>query len=156
MKKGLDAVKKFIVSNNINAKILEFEISTETVSKAASAAGIHIENVLKTLLMKSDKGLLAIMVCGERKVDYNKVKKFLKIKKIRFLKPEEIELYTPFEVGGVSPLFSKIYDFHIILDEQCLENNYVTLGGGDNYHLVEISLRDLVNVLNPQIADVSK
>lgn len=154
--RGVKIVEDFIKEKNLKADILEFEVSTETVSKAAEAVGISHRSILKTLLMKTDEKLLAVLICGERRADYKKIKKIVKSRRLKMLTPDEIELYTPFKIGGVSPLFNKIFDFHRVIDENCFENEFVILGGGDDHHLVKISLKKLIGVLDPLIADVTR
>jgi Cys-tRNA(Pro)/Cys-tRNA(Cys) deacylase len=153
---GVDVVKNFLEKRGVRVQFLEFEISTETVLQAAEAVGVEPSSILKTLLMKADDKLVIAMVCGLKRIDYNKMKKILKVKKIRFLYPDEVEKYTPFEIGGVSPFFEEVFKFKIVLDNECLNNKEVILGGGDSFHLIKIDVTSLLDIFNPLIADISK
>lgn len=155
MYRGLMAVKKVIEEHRLRAEILEFEVSTDTVLSAALAVSVDCNSILKTVLAVGDGQLIACLVCGLKRVDFEKVRRLVGVKKVRMMRPDEIERYTPFKVGGVSPLFPEIANFKVLMDKGCFNVNEVILGGGDEFHLVRISVDELLKFIKPVVADIT-
>jgi len=151
-----DTVEEFIRRYGISGFIRRFELPVETVEGASQVTRAAPSDILKTIVVNYGSGFATIVVPGDRRVDLKKVSQVLEAKRVRLAKPDEVRAVTGFEVGGVSPLSECVRrNTKVVFDTRVLAKNFVWCGGGDRYSLAYVSVRSLVEVLNPLIADVS-
>jgi len=150
-----DSVEDFIARYGINAMVREFSEGVETVEKASQLCGAKPSEIIKTLIVIVDGEPIAVIVSGNKRLNYKKLSMVLNARNVRMAKPEEVEKYTGFEVGAISPLSECIKRFKIVMDREVLSNTNVWCGGGKKNRLAFVKVKDLLNVLNPIIADIS-
>ncbi|RLE53830.1 MAG: hypothetical protein DRJ26_02900 [Candidatus Methanomethylicota archaeon] len=153
---GIDLVKKFIKDKGVKAEILLFQGTVESVEKASIASGVKPSQIIKTLLLKANGEVIAVLLPGNKRLDYKKLKAQLKARKVRLLYPEEVKKISGMNIGEVSPLTHAISKLKIIADTAVQELGEVLVGGGSIKSLVKIEAQDLIKTLNPKIGDISK
>jgi Cys-tRNA(Pro)/Cys-tRNA(Cys) deacylase len=150
-----DSVEDFITRHGINAIVREFSEGVETVEKASQLCGAKPDEIIKTLIVIVDGEPVAVIVPGNKRLNYKKLSMVLNARNIRMAKPEEVEKYTGFEVGAVSPLSECIKKFKIVMDREILSKTNIWCGGGEKNSLAFVKVKDLINLLSPMIADIS-
>jgi len=151
-----DTAEGFIRRHGISGFIRRFESPVETVEGASQVTGAAPSDIVKTIVVSYSDGFATIIVPGDRRVDLKKVSRVLGVERVRLAKPDEVRAATGFEVGGVSPLSECVRrNTKVVLDARVLAKDFVWCGGGDRYSLAYISVRSLVEALNPLVADVS-
>ena len=115
-----------------------------------------MNSIVKTLIVTADKKPYAVMVGGDKKLDYGKLRKQLKCKKVRLAQRSEVKEITGFDVGEVCSLSYTLEKIPKIMDEEIVNKDIVLTGGGSQYTLVKIKVKDLLKVLSPIIANISK
>ena len=153
---GVDRVSRFIEKRGLKAKILHFKRTVETVRTASEASGYPPGSILKTLLVVADGDLYAVVLPGDKRLDFKKLAKHLEAGRVRMATPDEIRRATGLEPGEVSPLIDELARLKIIVDKSATSKGKVLVGGGSLNTLVEIEVDELVKALNPEVADVSK
>lgn len=150
-----DDVEVFIARYRIGAVLREFSDTVETVEKASQLSGARPSSIIKTLLVMVDGKPVAVILPGDRRLNYRKLSAVLNAKSIRMANPDEVKRYTGFEVGAVSPLSECIKRLVVVADSTLLTLDVIWGGGGKRNRLVVMSSRDLINVLRPVTADIS-
>jgi prolyl-tRNA editing enzyme YbaK/EbsC (Cys-tRNA(Pro) deacylase) len=151
-----DSVEEFVKRYGVVGYIRRFELPVETVENASQVAGADPSDIVKTIIVSYGSGYAAIIVPGNCRVDLKKVSQVLGVGKVRLARPNEIRELTGFDVGGVSPLSECTRrNTKVVLDTRVLAKSFIWCGGGDRYSLAYVSVRSLVEVLNPLVADVS-
>mgnify|MGYP000220983532 FL=1 len=153
---GVMKVKEFIKMRKLRAEVLEFRESVESVSKASKASGMPPDTIIKTLIVLADDRPYAVLLLGNYRLSLKKLRKFLGVKTVRLAKPDEVGEIVGLKPGEVSPLIDSIAKLSVIVDEKVLKKDMVLVGGGSIHHLVKISVKELISVLKPIIADVSE
>lgn len=150
-------VAEVIAEGGLRAQILEFTDTVETVHKASKLAKEHPERIVKTILVKTEKGeYLSLIVRGDRRIDNSKLKAYLGCE-ARLATAGEVLEVLKVPLGAVSPLLKGISTIRKIVDPKILEEEYVICGGGSLKTLVKIVTEDLIKSLNgPEIVDVFK
>jgi prolyl-tRNA editing enzyme YbaK/EbsC (Cys-tRNA(Pro) deacylase) len=144
--------KLLLTSKQVWHRFIEFMEPVKTVEQAAKK--VQVEKIAKSIVMvDSDGSFLLAIVPAKSKVSYRKIKSLLAIKDVRLASADEVLKHSGYPAGGVSP-FNKIT--HILLDPQVLENKTAIVGGGDVDKLMEVKTKDIVDILNPRIADISQ
>ena len=133
-------------------RFIEFDESVKTVEQAAKK--VQAEKIAKTIVMVDANGEpLVAIVQALSKISYRKLKGLLSVRDVRLANAQEVLEYSGYPVGGVPP-FNKIK--RILLDQQVLQKETAIVGGGDVNKLVEIRTKDIVTILEPIVADISK
>ncbi len=151
----LGKVVKFISCRGIKAEVMYFKSKVTSVRTASKASGFPEEKILKTLIVLGDNKPYAVILPGERKLDFEKLRDKIGVRECRLATPREVEEITGFRPGEVSPLTEEVGKLTLLIDSSALGRGEVLVGGGSNYALVKISVDELVKTLNPLVVDVS-
>ncbi len=156
MRSNVNTIEEFIKSENINAEILRFKGKVISVDMASKVSGFPKDKIIKTLIVIADGKPYAILLSGDKMLDYGKLRKLLKCKKVRLARREEVMKVTGFDVGEVSPLSPSLEHIPKVADSNILSKDIVLIGGGSHYALIKIRTEELIRAISPVIADVSK
>ena len=86
----------------MEARILEFPVSSATVAEAALAVGTQEQRIAKTLSFLLERGPILVVAAGDAKVDNKKFKAAFH-KKASMLKADELTELIGHPAGGVCP-----------------------------------------------------
>lgn len=127
-------------------------ISVDDVIKFAKE-DINPKEICKTIVLKDDEGdKLALLLLGDRRVDFKKARKPIG-GKLRIASFDEVKEATGVEPGAVCPLLLQI---PLFVDEGGLSRKRINFGSGDHLYGIEIRSRDLAKVVDYKLADVSE
>ena len=128
-------LERFIRANGINARLIKTG-KASTVNEAARELKCRKDQIIKSIVLISEKGdAVVAIVDGISRVDTEKIGKIIK-EKVRIAERDEVERLTGFPAGGVPPVG---HGCQTLIDSGVFRNNVVYGGGGDEYHLIEIS-----------------
>ncbi|MBR5225156.1 MAG: YbaK/EbsC family protein, partial [Clostridia bacterium] len=99
---AIDKVRAFFAARGMEARIVEFEVSSATVELAAVAVGCEPCRIAKSLSFMVDGGAVLIVAAGDARVDNKKFKAQF-AQKAKMLTPEEALELVGHAVGGVCP-----------------------------------------------------
>ncbi len=151
---GVKSVLAQFKEGNWPLEVIEFEVSTATVTLAAEALGVEPGRIAKTMALRlKDKDIL-ILAKGDVKLDNKKFKAFFG-SKARFIKSDEVEAVTGHPIGGVCP-FGLAQKMEIYLDESLKIYDVVYPAGGTPASAVKIDLDTLEKVTDARWTDVCK
>src|SRR2546422_10946186 len=146
-----ETLRTTLVSKGIWHRFIEFDESVRTVEEAARK--VSADRIIKSIvLIGSDKKPILAILPAKNRISYKKIKTLLKVKDVRLAQPDEVLEQSGYPVGGVPP-FNKIT--RILLDPTVQRNTKSIAGGGDPDTLVELETRDILEFLDPIIADFS-
>ncbi|HZY46738.1 MAG TPA: YbaK/EbsC family protein [Candidatus Bathyarchaeia archaeon] len=146
-----EILKATLVSKGIWHRFIEFDDPVRTVEEASRK--VPADRIIKSIvLIGSDKKPVLAILPAKNKISYKKIKTLLKVKDVRLAQSDEVLEFSGYPVGGVPP-FNKID--RILLDPTIQRNARSIAGGGDPDKLVELETRDLLEFLDPIVADFS-
>jgi len=146
-----ESLRTTLVSKGIWHRFIEFDEPVRTVEEAARK--VSADRIIKSIvLVGSDKKPILAILPAKNRISYKKIKTLLNVKDVRLAQPDEVLEHSGYPVGGVPP-FNKIS--RILLDPTVQRNARSIAGGGDPDKLVELETRDLLEFLDPIIADFS-
>ena len=147
-----ESLRAFLVANGIWHRFIEFDEPVKTVEQAATKVAVYL--IAKSIILVDSNNLPLMVVLGaENRISYKKVKTLARVRDVRLANEAEVLTYSGYPVGGVPP-FNKVS--RAFLDRQVLEKATAIVGGGDINKLVELRTRDIVDTLEPIVADLSK
>ncbi len=133
----------------LGGEILNFEEPVKTVEQAVRVSGFPRGKIIKSIVLISKKMPILVIVDGESKVSFKKLKEILG--KVRMAKPEEVQKITGYEIGSVPPVG---VDIKTIVDSKVVKNDYVLGGGGDVRRLIKIDPKKIVEYQKAEILDI--
>jgi len=125
----LATVKKSLKPPSVNLKEYKLDKPVVTCIEAAQAKGIRLENELKTLLLQTSNGFVAIELPGDAKASLRKVKDALEVKKAHLASPEELNKLG-LEIGTVSAVRAPVWDMPHLLSKRLLNLDEISTNNG--------------------------
>ena len=121
----------------------------------ASTAGLPVEQVFKTLVLRGDKsGLFVCVIPGASEIDLKKAARLSGNKKCDLIAVKEMLGLTGYIRGGCSPVGMK-KSLPTYLDASCQQFGRITVSAGQRGLLVWIAPADLVAVTNATICELT-
>ncbi|MCZ6914440.1 MAG: YbaK/EbsC family protein [Rickettsia endosymbiont of Ixodes persulcatus] len=148
--KILDNLRTVCNHNNVDYELFRDSISLKTANSGVAEYGIQLAEAAPTLVIKADMGILAVIIRGDTKISFKKLRAFLNMTRIRLAKSEEIYHLTGSKIGYVSLVNEGI---KTLIDKKVVENQYVYGGCGINNYTLKIKVTDLIKVTHATIAD---
>ncbi len=100
-----------------------------TAYDAARTLGAKLGEIAKTLLIKADKNYLLAVLPASHKLDFGKLKKLVKAKKIEIAKENLMKKIFKIKPGALSP-FGQIYKVPVYIDKGILKAKKIIAGAG--------------------------
>ena len=102
--RGSNEVRAFFEARGLCKEIHSFEESTHNSELAAQTLGVKVGQIAKTILLMVDESPVVVVISGDRRVDFKKVKTLRGGRRVRLAGPEDVVAHTGFKVGAVSPV----------------------------------------------------
>ncbi len=121
-----------------------------TAFDLATTLRLPLGDVVKTLLIKTDKGFAIALLSAAQQLDLKKLAKLLSAKKITI--PKEREMVTRFKVKkGPLASFGSLYALPIYLDKNLLKRKKVLFSWGSFRESILLPVKDFITVEQPTI-----
>ncbi|MGM0380141.1 MAG: YbaK/EbsC family protein [Bacillota bacterium] len=124
--------------------------NAHTAKQAARSVDCDVGKIVKSLVFKVDKKDTPIMfiTSGKNRVDLKKVSNILK-EDLVSVDANYVKQKTGFSIGGVAPFFHK-EDIKIFIDKDLLKFKDVWTAAGHPKTLLNIKVKDLIKITNPE------
>lgn len=112
------------------------------------------EEACKTIIIRAKKSgqLRAILLRGVDKLDSSKVRRWLG-EDFSIASAEDVKLSSGVEPGAVCPLLLTV---PLFVDKKMLVLEQINIGSGEHLFGLELKLRDLLSVVQYEVADITK
>jgi prolyl-tRNA editing enzyme YbaK/EbsC (Cys-tRNA(Pro) deacylase) len=146
-------LENYLNKLDIIFQIIKYEkpvISTKYVEQQVN--GI----IAKSVLLICDNKPLLCFLLGKDTIDLNKIKKYFNCNEVRLAKAKEVKEITGYDIGSVPPVGLK-QNIRTIVDKSIIDlndNQIIYCGGGSHYHLLRISKKDLLKVMEYEVYDI--
>ncbi len=155
MRRTPTSVRAYLESRGVAFEIRHFDSSTHTAGESAAQLGVSPDQIVKTLCFVADDKPFLVLCPGSCRASMKKLKAATGCKKLPTARPDQIELWTGFAVGGVNPFFEND-SIPIYCDPSVLTQDTVWFGAGAPKALVSLAARDLPRVLKLVPVDVKE
>lgn len=147
----------FIKKHGINAKIIDTGEETATVVASSEVLGLSRRKIAKSIIFRSDKGVIVAVMRGDQRVSERKLARVVGAKSIMLADSKIVKEVTGYDVGGVPPVgHDHQKNMIYVMDLKLLECDVVHAGGGDSRSQLSIRVRDIMQFINPKIADIAE
>lgn len=148
----LEKIRKLLDTAGVDYELLEHE-PVFTSKEASNIRDEDISNGAKSLVLIGDGSPLLVVVPGDDKVDFRKVKNHLNISNLRMATPEEVNNITTIKVGAIPPV-GKAIGINSYYDNSFLFKDEVAFNAGHHEVSIIMSSEDLIKVEKPEIFDL--
>lgn len=151
------AVRNYLDGKNRSEKIIHTEATIFTVSDASVAVGAPEPEILKSILLRVNRGeyfALALM-SGINRVETKKIKKLLGASHVSFADPDVCREWCGFQPGGVPPVGYPEQP-RTLLDEDLFLYGTVWAAAGTDHDFFPINPSVLLKITGGEKADIKK
>ena len=138
---SFEKAKAHLDKYGLGERVMEFTVSSATVSEAAIAVGSSEAEIAKTLSFLVDDKPMLIVVAGDAKIDNHKYKGEFH-KKAKMVPFDSVEEIIGHAAGGVCP-FGINENVDVYLDESLKRFAYVYPACGSGNSAVKLTIEDL-------------
>lgn len=145
----LHNLETVLQQENADYSIIHDSVCIETAQLGAQHYNIPLEQTTPTLVLKTKDSYVAVIICGNRRISFKKLKQLLHQKDISMAAPALIESLTGSPIGQVC-LINTLPTF---IDTAVLQNIYCYGGSGVAHATLRINTKDLVRITKAQVLD---
>lgn len=149
---------RILDKENIKYNISTYENKDGKIDgvSVASKIGKNVEEVFKTLVLQGQsKEIYVFVIPVNEELDLKKSAKVAGEKKVEMIHVKDINKYTGYIRGGCSPIgMKKLYKTFIHSTAENLET--IVVSGGKIGMQIELSPKDLTNIINGNFQDIIK
>ena len=138
--------KEYLQKHGLENRIMEFDVSSATVSEAARVINCKEEEIAKTLSFIVDDKPILIVVAGDCKIDNSKFKAEFQTK-AKMIPFDNVEELIGHAVGGVCP-FGINENVDVYLDNSLKRFKIVYPACGSPNSVVKLTLDELKKISN--------
>lgn len=154
-KMAIDRVKEYLKKYNMDDKVMEFDVSSATVSLAAEALHCEPGRIAKTMSFILKDGCIVVVTAGDAKIDNKKFKTVFS-QKAKMVPAEDVEALIGHPVGGVCP-FALKDGVKVYLDESLKRFETVYPACGSPNSAIELTIDELTKISGAEnFVDVCK
>ena len=126
---------------------------TKQIAEVLSYLNLDFADCVPTLILKGDGKYLAIVIRGDTKADFKKIKSALSVTDLRFATPQEFEEFTRLPIGAAC-----VYTPGAItlIDPKVFEKEYLMGGSGRFNCSIKYKTADLTKIPDSQVVDITK
>lgn len=152
-------IPKKIITYLKKNKIKFKQIAHKTVYTAFDLAKTlkeKLNRISKTLVIKTDKGYVLVILPADRMVDFGKLKKLLGAKKIEIAKEKVMKDVFKIKPGTITP-FAKLHKkVPLYLDKALIKAKEILVSAGSYTDSLRLKVKDLMKAEEHTKGDFSK
>ncbi|MFZ8855776.1 MAG: aminoacyl-tRNA deacylase [Candidatus Nanopusillus sp.] len=147
------------LENYLNKLGISFQIiKYEKPVMSAKNTEEHTDGIVaKSIILICDNKPLLCFLLGKDIIDLDKIKKYFNCNEVRLAKAKEVKEITGYDIGGVPPIGLK-QKIKTIVDKKIIkldDDQIIYCGGGSHYHLLRISKKDLLKIMEYEVYNIT-
>lgn len=154
------AISKKVIEHLKKNKIKFKEIAHKTVFTAFDLSKTlkeKLNRISKTLVIKTDKGYVLVVLPADRMVDFGKLKKLLGAKKIEIAKEKVMKDVFKVKPGTLTPFATLHKKVPLYIDKALIRAKEILVSAGSYTDSLRLKVKDLMKAEeNHTKADISK
>jgi Ala-tRNA(Pro) deacylase len=146
----LSKLKEFLDSHNIKYLVISHSVA---YTAAGIAALTHIpgKELAKTVIVKTDAGLVMAVVAASQHVDLVRLKAAVGAENVELASEDEFKAKFPDCELGAMPPFGNLYGLKVFADERLAQDQEIAFNAGSHRELVRIAWDDFARLVQPTL-----
>lgn len=150
----LEEIRKLLDSRKVSYKSWT-HAQVYTSEEAAMVRQEPLSSGAKSMVFRSEGKFLMVVISGDKKIDFKKVKKVIDSDRLTLAKPEEVEKVMHCKVGSVPP-FGNLFDIPVYMDESLLRSPIINFNAGRHDTSIAMSIADYQEIVKPTLVEVAQ
>lgn len=148
-------LEKFLSERGVKHRFIS-KLETIHTADASKVTGIPLNKITKNLIAKTSGGEYVLMIIpGDRRVNLKKAAEALGVINVKLVSPREAEEVSGYPPGG-TPSIGLKNRVKTIIDSSLMKYETIYCGGGARNKLLELRVKDVVELSKAIIAEISK
>lgn len=126
-----------------------------TVYDLAQTLKLKMDQVVKSLLVKVDQKYLLVVMPAHYRLDFGKLKKALKAKKVDIAKEKDMQTKFNTKPGAMTP-FGPVHKVEVVADKSLGKIKEALFSAGSFTDSVRLKTKDYLRAVEPTLADIGK
>ncbi len=148
-------LKKFLDERKIKYKVVEHK-TVFTAYDLAQTLKEKLENVAKTIVVKADKDHLLVVLPGNRRVDFSKLKKFLRAKKVDIDREGVMQAVFKVKPGAITAFGALYKNTPVLMDKALTKAKKVVAGAGNLEQALHMTAKEFLKATEAKLGDFSE
>ena len=127
-----------------------------TAREVASAEHLPSREVAKPVIILGDGEYHMIVVPANKLVDFQEMRRALRLKEARLATEQELENLFPDCELGAMPAMGNLYNMPVYLDSSLAGENMIAFNGGTHTDLVQIQIDEYQRMVRPKVISLSR
>jgi Ala-tRNA(Pro) deacylase len=102
-------------------------------------------------MVKLDGEMAMAVLSATCRVNFEHMKKILKVKKAKLATEKEFTELLPDCEGGATPPFGNLYDMKVYLDEALTKQEMIAFSAGSHTELIQMKYKDFEKLVKPKV-----
>lgn len=147
-------VRAYAGERGVRLETRRFPAGTRTAEDAARAIGVHVGQIVKSLVFRADDATLIVLCSGADRVDEAKLAAATGVGSVRRASANEAKEATGYAIGGVPP-FAHASPCRVLCDDGLTAFDVVWAAAGLPDAVFPIAPTDLVRISGASVVDVA-
>jgi Cys-tRNA(Pro) deacylase len=148
-------VIEYLESIGISFKIKPHSNPVYTSEDAARERGVQLSQIVKTMIGQDGEGKIHVaMIPGDKILKLKRLRQVAGSIRIELSEPTELESRFGLTVGAISPIQFINTDSRFYMDKSVLDEEFVNISSGKPDAGVELSSRNLRDILNATVCEI--
>lgn len=126
-----------------------------TAYDLAQTLRAELKEIVKTLVVKADKNYVLVVLSAAQMLDFGKLKKLLKAKKIEIAKEKVMTTVFKIKPGTITP-FGSLYKAPVYAEKGLAKLKSMIVGGGSYTESIKMKFADFVRLEKPIVGIFGK
>lgn len=152
MHKNAERVQEALRAAGSDASVVELPTSARTSAEAATAIGVEVGQIAKSLVFTVDGSPVVAVLSGTDRLDPEKLRRALGGSTVGRADADAVRAATGFPIGGVSPL---AHSARVVVDRGLAAYDVVWAAAGTPHAVFPTTFAELVTATGGAVVDVS-
>jgi prolyl-tRNA editing enzyme YbaK/EbsC (Cys-tRNA(Pro) deacylase) len=152
---GARRVQQFLFEHGSAAVVRLLPETTATAQDAATALGVPISQIGKSIVFASAGATILAIACGDQRIDVDALARAADVNEVKSMRPRDVKQSTSYVIGGVSP-FGLPLGVKIILDLRLRSLPECYVAAGHPRAVVQTTPDELITITGAVVAPIAE
>jgi Cys-tRNA(Pro) deacylase len=151
---GAQRVQQFLFEHGQAAVVRLLPETTATAQDAATALGVSVSQIGKSIVFASEEDTIVAIACGDQRIDADALARAVDAVEVTVMRAGAVKRSTGYVIGGVSP-FGVPAGVKIILDSRLRDFAECYVAAGHPKAIVQITPDELVAITGAVVSPIA-
>lgn len=122
-----------------------------TTQEIAQISHVSVKKLAKPVMVKINNKLAIVVLLGNIKIDFEKLKKAMDAKQVELVREYEFQEQFPGCELGAMPPFGNLFDMDVYVSDELKDEKEIAFNPGTHSQLVKLAWEHYEKLVNPKI-----